>query len=272
MIKKVIHYCWFGGKPLPKEAVKCIESWKKFCPDYEIIQWNEKNYDINKNKYMSDAYKEKKWAFVSDYARIDIVYTNGGIYFDTDVELIASIDKFLDDKLFCGWENRDPLLDQMGEQYENSVAFGLGFGAEENHPVLKKILGIYENLSFYQDDGSLNLIACPKYQTMALQEFGLSTEERSYQNLGIATVYPEDYFSPKSIMTGKIVLTKNTVSIHHFTMSWVDPIDRMRQLFVKKFTNYIGYRASKFAEKIVFSPYIVFRKLKKITVDKRMKK
>lgn len=226
MIPKVIHYCWFGGNPLPDSAIKCIESWKKYCPDYKIIQWNEKNYNVLKNKYMADAYKEKKWAFVSDYARVDIVYTYGGIYFDTDVELIASIDFLLNDKLFCGWENRDPLLDKIGQNYENSVAFGLGFGAEKEHIVLKRILEMYEKISFYNCDGTLNLIACPKYQTNALTEFGLDTKERIFQKLDFATIYPEDYFSPKSILTGKIHLTNNTVAIHHFSMSWVSIEER----------------------------------------------
>ena len=95
MIPKVIHYCWFGGNPLPDEAKRCIDSWKKYCPDYKIIEWNESNYDVNSNEYMKAAYNEKKWAFVSDYARVDVVYRYGGIYMDTDVELIKPLDKFL---------------------------------------------------------------------------------------------------------------------------------------------------------------------------------
>ena len=112
MIPKVIHYCWFGKNELPEDAKRCIASWKKFCPDYEIIEWNETNYDVRKNKYMSDAYDEKKWAFVSDYARIDIIYNYGGIYLDTDVELLRPLDELLKDKMFCGWESRDSILDK----------------------------------------------------------------------------------------------------------------------------------------------------------------
>ena len=99
MIPKVIHYCWFGGNSLPEEAKRCIESWKKYCPDYKIIEWNENNYDVNSNEYMKAAYKEKKWAFVSDYARIDVVYKYGGIYMDTDVELVKELDSFLNDRI-----------------------------------------------------------------------------------------------------------------------------------------------------------------------------
>ena len=153
MIPKVIHYCWFGGNPLPEEAKRCIESWKKYCPDYKIIEWNENNYDVNSNEYMKAAYKEKKWAFVSDYARIDVVYKYGGIYMDTDVELVKELDSFLNDRMYCGWEMRDPLLDKLGRSYENSVAFGLGFGAEKGHPALKKILDLYDRISFYNEDG-----------------------------------------------------------------------------------------------------------------------
>ncbi|RKW32245.1 MAG: glycosyl transferase, partial [Lachnoanaerobaculum sp.] len=104
MIPKVIHYCWFGGKPLPKIARKCIQSWKRFCPDYEIVEWNEKNYDIHKNSYMEEAYLQKKWGFVPDFARLDIIYQNGGIYLDTDVELIRPLDELLYHRAYMGFE------------------------------------------------------------------------------------------------------------------------------------------------------------------------
>ena len=124
MIPKVIHYCWFGGNELPELAMKCIDSWKKFCPDYEIKQWNEKNYDLDSSRYIKEAYKNKKWAFVSDYARLDIIYNNGGIYLDTDVELIGKLDEFLDEKCFLAAER---------EEYVNT---GLGFGAEKGNVVI----------------------------------------------------------------------------------------------------------------------------------------
>lgn len=138
MIPKVINYCWFGKNPLPESAIKCIESWKKYCPDYKIVQWNEDNYDVNKNQYMANAYKEKNGRLFQIMQELILSIIMGGVYFDTDVELVASLDQFLGDGLFCGWENRDPLLDIIGQPYENSVAFGLGFGAEAGHPVLKK--------------------------------------------------------------------------------------------------------------------------------------
>ena len=105
MIPKKIHYCWVGGNSKPPLVKKCIQSWKKYCPDYEIIEWNESNYDISKNIYMKQAYEAKKWAFVTDYMRLDIIYEHGGIYLDTDVELIKNIDDLLSNEAFAGIES-----------------------------------------------------------------------------------------------------------------------------------------------------------------------
>ena len=129
MIPKIIHYCWFGNGPIPEKDKKCINSWKKYCSDYKIIQWNEKNYDITKNKYMNQAYQQKKWGFVPDYARLDIIYTYGGIYLDTDVEIIKSFDSLLSNRGFAGFERPD------------YVNLGLGFGAEAENIIIKKMLG-----------------------------------------------------------------------------------------------------------------------------------
>ena len=145
MIPKKIHYCWFGGNPLPELAQKCIASWKKYCPDYEIIEWNETNYDITKNNYMNQAYENKRWGFVPDYARLDIIYTHGGIYLDTDVELIKPIDELLTLKAFAGVE-----------QNSEYVALGLGFGAEKEHPTIKALRDYYDTLSFVEN-GELGL-------------------------------------------------------------------------------------------------------------------
>ena len=121
MIPKKIHYCWFGNNPLPESVQRCIESWKKYCPGYEIIEWNEGNYNINKIPFIEKAYKEKKYAFVSDYARLDIIYNEGGIYLDTDVELIKNIDPLLEHSCFLA-------LESCG-----AVATGLGFGSIKKH-------------------------------------------------------------------------------------------------------------------------------------------
>lgn len=126
-IPKIIHYCWVGGANKPKSVQYCIDTWKKYCPDYEIIEWNEDNYDFSKNQYMKEAYNSKKWGFVPDYARLDIIYQHGGIYMDTDVEMVASLDSLLEYEGFFGFENTG-----NGQFYVNC---GHGFGAVPNHPI-----------------------------------------------------------------------------------------------------------------------------------------
>ena len=160
-IPKMVHYCWFGGKPKPQGVISCIKSWEKFCPDYKIVEWNEDNYDITKNKYMHEAWLEKKWAFVSDYSRLDIVYNHGGIYLDTDVELIKNIDYLLKAEAFMGFEDG------------KSVNTGLGFGAVKGFELIKELLELYENLDFINSDGSLNTVACPVYTTKHLISKGM---------------------------------------------------------------------------------------------------
>ena len=223
MIPKIIHYCWFGKNPEPPEVRKCIRSWKKFLPDYKIIRWDESNYDIHKNQYMSDAYKETKWAFVSDYCRLDVVYNYGGIYLDTDVEVIKKFDSLLNESMFCGFESRDPIYKRYStnnSEIEYSVNFGLGYGAEKGHHILKEMLELYESLSFYKEDGSLNLVACPRYQTMILKNHGLIPNNKT-QRLSNFIAYSPEYFCPQSNITDEMLfLTENTYSIHHFTVSW----------------------------------------------------
>ena len=141
MIPKKIHYCWFSGNKMPKEFEAYIASWKKNCPDYEIIRWDETNYDVSRNTYMKDAYKEKRWGFVPDYARFDIIYQEGGIYLDTDVELLKSLDPLLDNPCFLGFEDK------------NHINPGLGFGAERGNPVIKALCDMYKQIDFYNKDG-----------------------------------------------------------------------------------------------------------------------
>jgi len=149
MIPKIIHYVWVGGGPLTPLAEKCIESWKKFCPDYEIKRWDETNFDINQNIYCKEAYESKKWAFVSDYIRAKVLYDFGGIYLDTDVELVKNIDVLLQNDAFCGFENF------------RYVAYGLGFGSKKDNAVLSEMLEYYDRMEFLSEDGTLNQITCP---------------------------------------------------------------------------------------------------------------
>lgn len=210
MIPKIIHYCWFGRNEMPESARKCIESWKKYCPDYKIIEWNEDNYDVHKNRYMSDAYKNKKWGFVPDYARLDIIHEYGGIYMDTDVELIKPIDDLLKYDSYAG-------LEEPG-----TVAFGLGFGAEKGNHLVKEMMNSYENLSFYNGDGSLNLVPSPVYQTRVLKHHGLSDVNENQIVEGMH-IFATDYFCPIEFSTNIMHITSNTRSIHYFTASWYTP-------------------------------------------------
>lgn len=270
MIPKIIHYCWFGHNPLPSDARKCIASWEKFCPDYKIIEWNENNYDVHKNTYMSDAYKAKKWAFVSDYARIDVVYEFGGVYMDTDVELIKSLDSVLDTGLYGGWENRDAVMDKMNMKYENSVSFGLGFGAVKGHSVLKELLDLYDKLSFYNADGSMNLVACPYYQTLILKKIGLDDSERSLQKFNGITIYPETFFSPKSQVTGQITLTDQTISIHHFSMTWQNKENVFFRQLEWKLTTKLGFKWAYRLVRLISLPYRAKDKIKKYLFSNRL--
>ena len=208
MIPKTIHYCWFGGKPLPKLALRCIKSWKKFCPDYTIKEWNEKNFDVHYNEYAKQAYEAKKWAFVSDVARLYIIYTEGGIYLDTDVEIIRPLDPLLTDHMFAGFEN---------DKYVNT---GLGFGAERHHDHVRRMLEIYGDLSFIKPDGGLDTTPCPQYNTQAMAQAGF-VMNNTKQTQDCATLYPGEYFCPKDYETKKLKITENTYSIHHFDASWM---------------------------------------------------
>lgn len=209
MIPKKIHYCWLGGNPLPESAKKCIRSWQKYCPDYEIIEWNETNYDFTKNRYMREALEAKKWGFVPDYARLDIIYEHGGIYLDVDVELVRSYDDFLNYKGFAGFES------------DRYVALGLGFGAEAGNPMIKKLMDSYETMSFLNEDGSLNMVASPELNTEVFAQEGLALDG-SFQQIDGFTFLPVDYLCPKSFNDGIIRKTENTYSIHHFDASWFD--------------------------------------------------
>ena len=215
MIPKKIHYCWFGGNPIPDKEKRCIESWKKFCPDYEIIEWNETNYNLQANRYMADAYKEKKWGFVPDYARFDIIYNHGGFYLDTDVELVKSLDELLDNQAYMGFE---------GGIWVNG---GIGFGAEAGDTTIKKLRDMYDEKSFYKEDGSLNLTPSPHYITEMLVSMGLKRNDKM-QKVETLMIYPSEYFAAKNYETGKVYCTGNTISIHQYTASWQTPKERMK--------------------------------------------
>ncbi|GMO37881.1 MAG: glycosyltransferase [Termitinemataceae bacterium] len=210
MIPKIIHYCWFGGNQLPELALNCIASWKKYFPDFEIKEWNESNYNVHKIAYTSEAYNAKKYAFVSDYARFDILYQYGGIYFDTDVEVIKSFDDILQNGGFMG-------LESVGK-----VAAGLGIGCNAGLGICYQVLEFYATLHFLNKDSSYNLKTIVEYVSEILIKNGLK-KENAIQVLNGVIVYPIEYFAPKSFITGKLEITKNTYSIHHYHDSWASP-------------------------------------------------
>lgn len=220
MIPKVIHYCWFGGSELPEYVERCIQSWKKYCPDYQIIRWDESNYDYRKFPFCEEAYKEKKWAFVSDVARLDIVYSYGGIYLDTDVELIKGLDELLTEHAFMGFERG------------RLVATGLGFGGEKGNPIIKNNLDAYLNRSFLNEDGSMNLTPCPVITTDVLMTFGLKKIDQT-QDLIDMKVFSSDCFCPMLLSDGTAEVGDNTYSIHHYAGSWTTDTEKEK---VKKRT------------------------------------
>lgn len=232
-IPKIIHYCWVGGNPKPQSVLYCIDSWKRCCPDYEIREWNEANYDFTKNEYMRQAYEAKKWGFVPDYARLDIVYEHGGIYLDTDVEMLRSFDSLLEHDCFFGFENTGD-----GELFVNC---GHGFGAAPRHEAVRIVRDLYEQLTFTNQDGSLNLLASPYYTTQSLRQMGLVQENRDQVLPGIQ-IFASDVLCPKNFRTGQLHKTSRTVSIHHFTASWVDEKIKAELAHQQKIKNRFGDR------------------------------
>ena len=212
-IPKVIHYCWFGKGKMPKLANKCIESWKKYCPDYKIICHNEDNFDMTQNRYLNEAYKAGKWAFVSDYARLKIIYDNGGIYLDTDVELIKPIDDLLKLDGFMGFDEK------------GIVATGLGFGAQKGNKIVSEFLKDYDNIPFALPDGSYDLTPCPDRNTESLKRLGMDVNNKNQKFMDM-TFLPSEFLCPMDYYTGKKTITENTYSIHHYSASWTSKVTK----------------------------------------------
>jgi len=206
-INKLIHCFWFSKEEKPELQKRCMESWKRYCPDYEIKEWNMENYDITKNRFMQQAVSKKKWAFASDYARLDVIYRYGGIYLDLDVELVQGLDEVLHNDAFFSLD------------CSSYVDLGSGFGAVSRHPLVKKLLELYENKEFIREDGSINDVPQPVVLEPVFTENGLK-KNGNIQKLGNAVVYPSDYFSPIDYILYQTVRTKNTIGIHHFDDAW----------------------------------------------------
>ena len=211
MIPKIIHYCWFGGKPMPELALKCIESWKKFLPEYELRLWNEDTFDINSVPYVKEAYEARKFAFVTDYIRLCALEREGGVYMDTDVEVLQSFDSLLDDTAFIGLEESLALLPGT-----------CVMGCEAHCLWVKDMLGTYEGAHFLCEDGTLDMTTNVQRLGERMVQGGL-LHERKIQYLpqwGLR-IYTHDYFSPIT-STRVMRKTKNTYCIHRFAGTWVD--------------------------------------------------
>lgn len=234
MIPKIIHYCWFGRTPLPKSAIKCINSWKKFLPEYEIKEWNEDNFDVNIIPYTKEAYEVKKFAFVSDYARFWILYQYGGLYFDTDVEVIKPIDDIVARGPFMGIEVNSP-----NPSVAPLVAPGLGLGAEIGMSFYKSMLEYYNSLHYLTSEGIPNNITVVKHTTNILTYHGMKNEN-TLQEVCEIWIYPREYFNPLNDNTGKLDVTTNTRSIHWYTKTWLEKRNPVKSWIIKRIHRYFG--------------------------------
>ena len=239
MIPKKIHYCWFGGKPLNRLGEKCLASWKKYFPDYEIIEWNETNFDINCCQYVKEAYEAKKWAFVSDYARFKILYEQGGVYFDTDVEVIKPFNDILEKGNFMGCENK-----------VSAVNPGLGLAVAPGLGLIKEKLEDYEKDSFINPDGSLDLTTIVTRTTNILKRHGLQNGNEIQTVAGI-NIYPVEYFCPFDMSSGKLIITKNTHSIHCYAGSWETKENKFRGKVYRLIHRIFGERFAEQVRKII---------------------
>ena len=209
MIPRIIHYCWFGGNPLPKSAQRCIASWRKFMPDCEIREWNEQNFDVNAHPYTRAAYAAGKYAFVSDFARYKILEEWGGIYFDTDVEAVAPISDLLQMGAFMGLEDAQP----------PTVSSGLVMAVEAHHPVLQEMLDFYDAQAKEDSTAMLDTGIVVSGMTEIFIRHGFVRENR-YQEVAGVALYPSEYFDPMDNATGRIKQTPNTRTIHRYDRTW----------------------------------------------------
>lgn len=238
MIPKVIHYCWFGRGKKPELAEKCIKSWLRFFPDYEIKEWNEDNFDVNIIPYTAEAYSIKKYAFVSDYARYWILYHYGGLYFDTDVEVIKSMDDIVDRGGFMGIE-----VEATNDGFPQ-IAPGLGIGVMPNNPIYKELLDYYSTLHYLDPEGKPNNITVVKHNTKVLKMFGLKPTNE-LQKVGDIWIYPRDYFNPLNDNTGQLNITDNTRSIHWYTKSWQSGSSKIKNRITRLVHRYFGENSLK---------------------------
>lgn len=226
MIPKIIHYCWFGKNIKPNNVEKCIQSWKKYLKDFEFVEWNEGNFNIHKNTFVFEAYKNRKYAFVSDVARLKALYQFGGFYLDTDVEVLRSFDELTDNQCILGFEEA------------NYIATSF-MGCDKEHPLIKEFLDLYENINFVDGNGTFNCVTNVTKLTEILKNKGVKMDGTLQMIDGI-NVYPQEYFSPYDYINCIDCRTNNTYCIHYFLVSWQSSTVKMKKLFKKIVTKIIG--------------------------------
>lgn len=207
MIPKIIHYCWLSGEEFPKEIRKCIDSWKRILPDYEIKLWDTSNFDVKICQYTREAFSVKKYAFVSDFVRLYALYHYGGIYLDSDIEVLRPIDDLLGEKAFTGFED------------EFNVAAWI-FGSEKGNPIFKELMDEYYNRKFIKENGEYDMTPNPKYVTECMVRHGLKLKQDTVQRLDNITVFPMEYFCPFNPYRRDKRFTKNTYVNHYFNGAW----------------------------------------------------
>ncbi|WP_294617827.1 glycosyltransferase family 32 protein [uncultured Bacteroides sp.] len=248
MIPKLIHYCWLSGDAIPEKLQRCMDSWKKHLPDYEFVLWDLNRFDIRRSLWVQQAFEARKYAFAADYIRLYAVYHYGGIYMDMDVEVLRSFDTLLDADYMFGLET------------EEGVEAGI-FGAKPYNPYIKKCLDYYEGRTFRKADGSYDMRPLPAVMYGILSG-NYTILPRATVSLGSGldamSLFPVDYFTAKSYETGKVKVTKNTYTIHHFAGSWVSPVDKIKE------------RIYKWISKNVFLAWIydnTYKRIKRLCLD-----
>lgn len=257
-IPKVIHYCWFGRGEKPKLAQKCIKSWKRYLPDYEIIEWNEDNFDINSNQYVKEAYECKRYAFVSDYVRLHALYNHGGIYMDTDIEVLKSLNEFLIHEAFSGFET------------PKSIPTGI-MACKKGFKLFKEFLDYYKDVTFIKEDGTFDVTTNVVIMTKICDKYGLK-KNNQFQNIKGFILYPKTYFCPLNFDGKKSDFTDKTYTIHHFAGSWHSKDEQAYWKKIKKYNKrkefLCKYMSERNAYIILDFKWILKNKINKVLNEK----